>query len=220
MSIEAQVADEIVQIGLRGSTETIKIIGKGAKHLAALLLAAMKDVQILTGGQTSYRKLEKLGSEIVVFDMKKDDAEYLAKVLRSNYHGVQVAIVQEKSKQGTDLVTICAQAKHASVINHIIQSNRLSTLDLDATITPELDRPKGETKQEPQKEGNTHKNPTAAKTATPRLSEPSLKQENRSARGASNRKSVRRELAAIRDERKADLSILPVPERSTVGKER
>ena len=74
MNTGADAADQIVRMTLNGVEVAAKITGTGAKELAVLLYAVLKD-QKKTKGKTRLTNMLKSGKELRVFAVKDKDLE-------------------------------------------------------------------------------------------------------------------------------------------------
>lgn len=71
MSTQAEAADQVVKIMLEGSEHAIKIAGAGAKQIAILLYALLKD-QKRTKGKMRLSNMLRSGKELRIFPIKAD----------------------------------------------------------------------------------------------------------------------------------------------------
>ena len=75
MNTSGDAAEQIVRMSLEGFQVTAKIAGSGAKDIAALLIAIMKDKH-KTAGKTNLSNMLKSGKELKVLLKKQKDMEY------------------------------------------------------------------------------------------------------------------------------------------------
>lgn len=147
MNTGADAADQIVRMTLNGIEVAAKITGTGAKELAVLLYAILKD-QKKTAGKTRLTSMLKSGKELRVFAVKTEDLEKFCKAAKK--YGVLYCVLKDKnSKDG--LSDIMVRAEDASKINRIFERFNLATVDI-GQIQQELDRVRGqqEAAQQPQ----------------------------------------------------------------------
>lgn len=139
MNTGADAADQIVRMTLNGVEVAAKITGTGAKELAVLLYAILKD-QKKTAGKTRLTSMLKSGKELRVFAVKDADLEKFCKEAKK--YGVLYCVLKDKdSKDG--LTDIMVRAEDASKINRIFERFQLATVDI-GQIQQELDRVRGE----------------------------------------------------------------------------
>ena len=135
MNTGADAADQIVRMTLNGVEVAAKITGTGAKELAVLLYAILKD-QKKTAGKTRLTNMLKSGKELRVFSVKDADLEKFCKEAKK--YGVLYCVLKDKdSKDG--LTDIMVRAEDASKINRIFERFKLATVDI-GQIQQELER--------------------------------------------------------------------------------
>ena len=135
MNTGADAADQIVRMTLNGVEVAAKITGTGAKELAVLLYAVLKD-QKKTKGKTRLTNMLKSGKELRVFAVKDKDLERFCREAKK--YGVLYCVLKDKnSKDG--LTDVMVRAEDASKINRIFERFKLSTVDI-GQIQQELER--------------------------------------------------------------------------------
>ena len=72
MSTQAEAADQVVKIMLEGSEHAIKIAGAGAKQIAALLYAILRD-QKRTKGKVRLANMLRSNKELRIFPVRQED---------------------------------------------------------------------------------------------------------------------------------------------------
>lgn len=117
MSTSGETADLLVREGIQVTESAVKLAGVGAKNLAALLIALMKDNQKLAG-KTNLNRLITDGDELTIFSLKKDDLPGFHQ--ESKRYGVLYCPIANKTEAG-DTVEIMAKAKDARQINRIFE---------------------------------------------------------------------------------------------------
>lgn len=238
MNTSAEAADQVVRMTLNGVEVAAKITGAGAKELALLLYAIMKD-QKKTKGKTRLSGMLRSGKELKVFAVKDTDLQKFC--TEAKKYGVLYCVL--KDRDATDGITdIMVRAGDASKINRIFERFNLATVDMGAVKgeiqrareapTEELPVPErngGERaadaafvdrllQQPPNKEEAQTQNPTEGRVAKSRQSEPTSKPKEKAAKGISDavepaRPSVRKELSEIRAEQR-QTAAASKPERS------
>ncbi|MBQ4426851.1 MAG: PcfB family protein [Oscillospiraceae bacterium] len=229
MSYSGDAAEQVVRMTLEGAEVAAKITGAGAKEIAVLLYAVLKD-QKRTKGKIRLANMLRTGKELKVFAVKDKD---LAKFCReAKKYGVLYCVLKDSdAKDG--LTDIMVRAEDSSKVNRIFDRFALSTVDM-ASVRSEIERgraKKGGEKEEPEvpaperskedifldalmnnapKEEQQTENPTLARAESSRQSAPSSKQssaadtrESRISPTQRERKSVREELREIRAELEA-----------------
>lgn len=219
MSTSGEAADQVVKMTLDGVEVAAKITGVGAKELAALLYAVLKD-QKKTKGKTRLSSMLRSEKELKVFAVKDDELKRFCQEAKK--YGVLYCVL--KDRDATDGITdIMVKAEDASKINRIFERFELSVVDM-GEIKNELKRAveKGTDIPEPEridsvergddvpnKEEGQSKNPTEARVAKSRQSEPTSETKNRNAESPSAesaKPSVKKELDSIRKEQKKSVA--------------
>ena len=72
MSYSGDAAEQVVRMSLEGAEVAARITGQGAKEIALLLYAVLKD-QKKTKGKTRLTNMLKSGKELKVFAVKDED---------------------------------------------------------------------------------------------------------------------------------------------------
>ena len=212
MNTGADAADQIVKMSLEGVEVAAKITGAGAKELAVLLGALLKD-QSQTSGKARLGNMLRSGKELKVFAVKTEDLRKFCEAAKQ--YGVLYCVL--KDKNATDgLTDIMVRAEDASKINRIFERFQLATVDV-GQIQQELERLYGQQAAQPDhrtEEGATQllnellkkpdrENPPPARTAAPHPSGPSsVSREAGDPLDGTDpfpRQSVRKELKQIRE---------------------
>ena len=198
MSYSGDAAEQVVRMSLQGAEVAAKITGEGAKHIAVLLYAILKE-QNKTKGQVRLTNMLKSGKELKVFAVKDEDLKRFC--TEAKKYGVLYCVL--KDKNATDGITdIMVRAEDASKINRIFERFQLATVDI-GSIQKEIQQEQAKDKivLEEKKE----KSPFQAKTEKSRPSEPISTIKKQADKGISTEKrpSVRDELRKIQEKRKS-----------------
>ena len=222
MAYSDDAAEQVVKIALEGTEMAARITGAGAKQVAILLYAVLKD-QKRTKGKTRLTTMLRSGKELKVFSVKDEDLKKFCQ--QAKKYGVLYCVL--KDRDATDGITeIMVKAEDASKVNRIFTRNNLSSVDL-ASVRSELEQSlanaedappppvhpgKHRSKEDifldallaaPNQEQAQTENPTDARIAKSRQSEPSSARTEPApdkARDMEKRPSVRQELKEIREE--------------------
>lgn len=196
MSYSGDAAEQVVRMSLQGAEVAAKITGEGAKHIAVLLYAILKE-QNKTKGQVRLTNMLKSGKELKVFAVKDEDLNRFC--TEAKKYGVLYCVL--KDKNATDGITdIMVRAEDASKINRIFERFQLATVDI-GSIKNEIE--KEQTKDSIVLKGE--KSPFQAKTEKSRPSEPisTIKKQEDKGISTEKRPSVRDELRKIQEKRKS-----------------
>jgi len=128
-----------VRITLEGAEVAAKITGAGAKQIAILLYAILRD-QKKTKGKIRLSNLLRSGKELKVFAVKDTDLRRFC--AEAKKYGVLYCVL--KDKDATDGITdIMVRAEDASKINRIFERFDLATVDM-AAVKSEIERDRAE----------------------------------------------------------------------------
>lgn len=122
-------------MSLEGSEVAIKLAGAGAKQLAILLYAILRE-QKKTKGKTRLTNMLRSGKELKVFAVKDSDLQLFCREAKK--YGVLYCVL--KDRDATDgLTDIMVRAEDASKINRIFERFNLATVDM-AEVRREIEQ--------------------------------------------------------------------------------
>ena len=219
MNTSGDAAESIIRMSLQGIEVAARISGSGAKNVAVLLCAILKE-QEKVKGKTKLVNMLKSGKELKVFSVKYDDLKKFTEEAK-RYGVLFSALIDKKQKNVDGMVDIMVKAEDAGKINRIVERFNLATIDT-ASIKSDIQKSK-ESKDKGieiksveeklvddilskpiSKEENEISNPQVAKTEKSPLSEPSLENKRKLEEGAKLEKpSVREKIKEIKKERMA-----------------
>jgi len=219
MNTSGDAAESIVRMSLQGFEVAVKLTGSGAKNIAAIMVAMLKD-QKQTKGKTRLTSMLKSGKELKVFTVKEEDLRKFTE--EAKRYGVLFCALKGKRKSLDGMVDIMVRAEDASKINRIVDRFNLATVDT-ASIKSEIQKSKDSKDKgvviksveerivddilsKPiSREENDMSNPQVAKTEKNPPSEPILNNKNKSDKGTKSEKpSVREEIKSIKEEQKKE----------------
>ena len=227
MNTSADAAEQLVRMSLNGVEVAAKITGAGAKELATMIYAILKD-QKKTKGKTRLASMLRSDKPLKVFAVKDSELEKFCK--EAKRYGVLYCVLKDRDAND-GLTDIMVKAEDAAKINRIFERFRLATVNVgevkaeierqkqDGNLPPPdknrteeqeeafLDALMKKTPNQPEQQTET---PTMAPNAKSRQSEPISKPKEDLARGTSDpRPSVREELKKIREEQSQTASRSP-----------
>ena len=146
MSYSGDAAEQVVRLSLETGEVAVKLAGEGAKQLAILLYAILRE-QKKTKGKTRLTNMLRSGKELKVFAVKDSDLQLFCREAKK--YGVLYCVL--KDRDATDGITdIMVRAEDASKINRIFERFNLATVDM-AEIRSEIERSRAEqTADEPE----------------------------------------------------------------------
>ena len=225
MNTAGDAAEQIVKMSLNGVEVAAKITGAGAKELAMMIYAILKD-QKKTKGRTRLTNMLRSEKPLKVFAVKDSELQLFCKEAKK--YGVLYCVLKDKDA-GDGLTDIMVRAEDASKINRIFERFKLATVDV-GEVRSEIERQRQEqaqtkkdgeipTPERTQTEERTDafldqlmakppkapeqqtENPTDGRVAKSRQSEPTSATREGATRGTHDpRPSVREELKQIRAE--------------------
>lgn len=226
MNTGGEAAEQIVRMSLNGVEVAAKITGAGAKELATMIYAILKD-QKKTKGKTRLTSMLRSEKPLKVFAVKDSELELFCREAKK--YGVLYCVLKDKdAKDG--LTDIMVRADDASKINRIFERFNLATVNV-GEVRSEIERAKQQQQQggelpqpertsmealedafvdqlmakPPNAQEHQTQNPTEGRVAKSRQSEPTSKPKGGVIRDkADPRPSVREELKKIRDEQSRD----------------
>ena len=225
MNTAGDAAEQIVKMSLNGVEVAAKITGAGAKELAMMIYAILKD-QKKTKGKTRLTNMLRSEKPLKVFAVKDSELQLFCKEAKK--YGVLYCVLKDKDA-GDGLTDIMVRAEDASKINRIFERFKLATVDV-GEVRSEIERQRQEqaqtkkdgeipTPERTQTEERTDafldqlmakppnapeqqtENPTDGRVAKSRQSAPTSETRGEPTRGTlDQRPSVREELKQIRAE--------------------
>ena len=225
MNTAGDAAEQIVKMSLNGVEVAAKITGTGAKELAMMIYAILKD-QKKTKGKTRLTNMLRSEKPLKVFAVKDSELQLFCKEAKK--YGVLYCVLKDKDAND-GLTDIMVRAEDASKINRIFERFKLATVDV-GEVRSEIERQRQEQAQQkkdgeiptpertqteertdafldqlmakpPNAPEQQNENPTDGRVAKSRQSEPTSATREGPTRGTLDpRPSVREELKQIRAE--------------------
>ena len=234
MNNGGDAAEQVVRLSLEGFEVAARLSGSAAKNIALLLVSVLKQEQ-KTKGKARLTNMIKSGKELKVFSIPQKDLKKFTE--QAKRYGVLYCVLRDKNTKGENApVDIIARAEDASKIQRIFDRFELGKVD-KASIVSEAEKDVAdreaaanevptksrgeiiveEAMEKPmQKEGNSHQNPSVAKTDKSPLSERDLETtgthtDKGVAKAADKKPSVKEKLdrykAAAKAEKEAERTV-------------
>lgn len=144
MNTSGEAADQVVRMSMEVGEAALKITGTGAKQLAVMLYAILKE-QKKTSGRVKLESLVRSGRPLTVFSVRKDDLKtFISEAKR--YGILYCAIRNSKSKDG--MVDIMVKEEDAPRINRIVERFQFATVTETAKVQTEIEQSKSEKKKD------------------------------------------------------------------------
>ena len=155
MSYSGDAAEQVVRMLLETGEVAVRLAGEGAKQIAILLYAVLRE-QKKTKGKARLTNMLRSGKELKVFAVKDSDLQLFCREAKK--YGVLYCVL--KDRDATDgLTDIMVRAEDASKINRIFERFDLAAVDM-VEVRNEIER-----SREAQK-GDAPETPAAAEQMT------------------------------------------------------
>ena len=139
MSYSGDAAEQVVRMSLETGEVAVRLAGSGAKQLAVLIYAILRE-QKKTAGKARLTNMLRSGKELKVFAVKDSDLQLFCREAKK--YGVLYCVL--KDRDATDgLTDIMARAEDAGKINRIIERFGLATVDM-AQVKQEIEQSRAE----------------------------------------------------------------------------
>ncbi len=141
MNPGGDAAEQVVRLSLEGVEVAAKITGNGAKNIALLLYATLKQEQ-KTKGKARLTSMLKSGKELKVYTITQKDLPKFSQ--EAKRYGVLYCVLKDRSnKDPNAAVDVIARAEDASKIQRITERFRLATVNrADVSLDIQRDRDK------------------------------------------------------------------------------
>ena len=117
MSYSGDAAEQVVRMSLEGAEVAARITGQGAKQVALLLYAVLKD-QKKTKGKARLTSMLRTGKELKVFAVEDKDLVKFSRAAKQ--YGVLYCVLKDRdAKDG--LTDVMVRAEDASKVNRIFE---------------------------------------------------------------------------------------------------
>ena len=208
MNTSSDAAEQLVRISLNTVEVAAKITGTGAKNVAVMLYAIMKD-QKQTKGKTRLNNMLKSGQPLKIYAVRDQDLQKFCTGAKK--YGVLYCVLKDKNADD-GMTDIMVREFDSAKINRIFERFNLANVDM-ASIKTEIEKSREEKvvdkseefldkllSAESQKEDK--QNLQTARTANPNLSERSSTTQKNRESVPSTKQSVRGKLNEFKSQQK------------------
>ena len=208
MNTSSDAAEQLVRISLNTVEVAAKITGNGAKNVAVMLYAIMKD-QKQTKGKTRLNNMLKSGQPLKIYAVRDEDLQKFC--AEAKKYGVLYCVLKDKNADD-GMTDIMVREFDSAKINRIFERFNLANVDM-ASIKTEIEKSREEKvvdkseefldkllSAESQKEDK--QNSQTARTANPNLSEHSSMTQKNQESAPSTKQSVRQKLNEFKAQQK------------------
>ncbi len=141
MNTSGEAADQVVRMSLEVGEAALKISGTGAKHLAVMLYAVLKEKK-KTKGRARLETLVKSGRPLTVFSVKESELKQF--VQEAKRYGVLYCAVRNPKGSSDGLVDVIVKEEDAPRINRIVDRFQFASVTEAAKIKTEIERTRAE----------------------------------------------------------------------------
>lgn len=208
MNTSSDAAEQLVRISLNTVEVAAKITGNGAKNVAVMLYAIMKD-QKQTKGKTRLNNMLKSGQPLKIYAVRDEDLQKFC--TEAKKYGVLYCVLKDKNADD-GMTDIMVREFDSAKINRIFERFNLANVDM-ASIKTEIEKSREEKvidkseefldkllSAESQKEDK--QNSQTARTANPNPSERSSTTQKNRESVPSTKQSVREKLNEFKSQQK------------------
>ena len=164
MNTSGEVADLMVKEGLQITEEVVKLTGLGAKNLAAIVIALLKEDNKLQG-KTNLKKLLKSDKPLCILQIKESDISRFNKEAKK--YGVLFTAVKDNANN-SGLCDIIAKQDDVTKLNYIME--RMGYAVPEKEIEPEPEPEKADDKDKDKNQSEPDKD-DKSKNTLPRATE-------------------------------------------------
>ena len=164
MNTSGEVADLMVKEGLQITEEVVKLTGLGAKNLAAIVIALLKEDNKLQG-KTNLKKLLKSDKPLCILQIKESDISRFNKEAKK--YGVLFTAVKDNTNN-SGLCDIIAKQDDVTKLNYIME--RMGYAVPEKEIEPEPEPEKADDKDKDKNPSEPDKD-DKSKNTLPRATE-------------------------------------------------
>lgn len=141
MNTSGEAADQVVRMSLEVGEAALKISGEGAKQLAVLLYAILKE-QKKTRGSARLETLVRSGKPLTVFSVKESDMKKF--VQEAKRYGILYCAVRDPKGSSDGMVDIMVKEEDAPRINRIVERFKFASVMEAAQIKTEIQKSREE----------------------------------------------------------------------------
>lgn len=144
MNTSGEAADQVVRMSMEVGEAALKISGEGAKQLAVLLYAILKE-QKKTRGRARLETLVRSGKPLTVFSVKESDLKKF--VQEAKRYGILYCAVRNPKGSSDGMVDIMVKEEDAPRINRIVERFKFASVTEAAQIKTEIQKSREEKSQ-------------------------------------------------------------------------
>lgn len=154
MNTSGEAADQVVRMSLEVGEAALKISGTGAKQLAVILYAILKE-QKKTKGRARLETLVRSGKPLTVFSVKESDLKKF--VQEAKRYGILYCAVRDPKGSSDGMVDIMVKEEDAPRINRIVERFKFASVTEAAQIKTEIQKSREEKGKSPGEKSSVEK---------------------------------------------------------------
>ena len=135
MNTSSDAAEQLVRMSLNTAEVAVKVTGNGAKNIAVMLYAIVKD-QHQTKGKTRLNNMLKSGQPLKVYEVRDNDLQKFCE--EAKRYGVLYCVLKDKNAND-DMTDIMVREFDSAKINRIFERFGLAEVSV-ARLQPETDK--------------------------------------------------------------------------------
>ena len=137
MNTSGEAADQVVRMSLEVGEAALKITGAGAKQLAVILYAVLKE-QKKTKGRARLETLVRSGKPLTVYSVKESDLKQF--VTEAKRYGILYCAVRNPKGSIDGMVDVVVKEEDAPRINRIVERFKFASVSEAAEIKDEIEK--------------------------------------------------------------------------------
>ncbi len=141
MNTSGEAADQVVRMSMAAGEAALKITGEGAKQLAVLLYAILKE-QKKTRGRVKLEALVRSGKPLTVFSVRESDMKKF--VQEAKRYGILYCAVRDRKGSSDGMTDIMVKEEDAPRINRIVERFQFASVTETAQVKTEMERTRKE----------------------------------------------------------------------------
>ena len=141
MNTSGEAADQVVRMSLEVGEAALKITGAGAKQLAVILYAVLKE-QKKTKGRARLETLVRSGKPLTVYSVKESDLKQF--VTEAKRYGILYCAVRNPKGSIDGMVDVVVKEEDAPRINRIVERFKFASVTEAAQIRTEIEKSREE----------------------------------------------------------------------------
>ena len=154
MNTSGEAADQVVRMSMEVGEAALKISGAGAKQLAVLLYAILKE-QKKTKGRARLETLVRSGKPLTVFSVREGDLKKF--VQEAKRYGILYCAVRSPRGSKDGMADVMVKEEDAPRINRIVERFQFASVSEAAQVKTEIEKARAESRKQKADKGQQGK---------------------------------------------------------------